>query len=112
MFRDDAQVLSFRKNQERLNDKLVKGKLQFSGSCQDLSPKKGKISTLNRMLAKSEINLKEMNDKDLGKSVSLLNILGRPFGRKNETSDGTWTERIGKFWKKRSSGDKGMENRR
>lgn len=110
MFRDGDQNRSFRRKQELLNQKLTKGRTQFSGSCQDLSPKKGKISTLSRKLTRSEYNLKEMDEKELGKSPSLLNIIGKPFGLKSETSDRTWADRIARFWKRRSSAGRTNQN--
>lgn len=93
LFRDDAQMESFRRKLRIMGEKsMTMGRVNlgsnFGGSCKELSPSKIKNKTLmDNKLAKSELSLNDVQKSSVKNTVSssLLNLIAMPFNFKSRT---------------------------
>lgn len=92
LFRDDAQMESFRRKLRIMGEKsMTMGRANlgsnFGGSCKELSPSKMKSKTLlDCKLAKSELSLNDVQKSSVRNiSSSLLNLIAMPFNFKSRT---------------------------
>lgn len=92
LFRDDAQMESFRRKLRIMGEKsMTMGRVNlgntFGGSCKELSPSKIKNKTLlDNKLAKSELSLNDVQKSSVKNiSSSLLNLIAMPFNFKSRT---------------------------
>lgn len=92
LFRDDAQMESFRRKLRIMGEKsMTMGRVNlgntFGGSCKELSPSKMKNKTLlDNKLAKSELSLNDVQKSSVKNiSSSLLNLIAMPFNFKSRS---------------------------